>query len=172
MISLSIMFLYSMYSERVTWLRLVSIGLCLCVCLFQKLTVNWRIWDLFAWFIHLTVQEVEILILQLLWRQMTMDALLGPLVCVYCAHLFSFSQLYLILQLLLPCKIDILEIYPGHSFLWVQMWNYSGNSLVVNSSWKNPSGEWHVGCKLIYELFTSTLTDRLKVICWLLVTFH
>ncbi|KAL7107112.1 hypothetical protein ACP275_06G033500 [Erythranthe tilingii] len=38
----------------------------------------------------------------------------------------------------------------------------SGNSLVVNSSWKNPSGEWHVGCKLVYELFTSTLTDRLK----------
>ncbi|KAH6782852.1 tripeptidyl peptidase ii [Perilla frutescens var. hirtella] len=38
----------------------------------------------------------------------------------------------------------------------------SGNSLVVNSSWKNPSGEWHIGCKLLYELFTSTLTDRLK----------
>ncbi|KAL0317794.1 UNVERIFIED_CONTAM: Tripeptidyl-peptidase 2 [Sesamum angustifolium] len=38
----------------------------------------------------------------------------------------------------------------------------SGNSLVVNSSWKNPSGEWHVGCKLVYELFTNTLTDRLK----------
>ncbi|KAL7146324.1 hypothetical protein ABFS83_06G033000 [Erythranthe nasuta] len=38
----------------------------------------------------------------------------------------------------------------------------SGNTLVVNSSWKNPSGEWHVGCKLVYELFTSTLTDRLK----------
>ncbi|GER46667.1 tripeptidyl-peptidase [Striga asiatica] len=38
----------------------------------------------------------------------------------------------------------------------------SGNSLVVNSSWKNPSGEWHVGYKLVYELFTDTLTDRLK----------
>ncbi|XP_011076155.1 tripeptidyl-peptidase 2 isoform X2 [Sesamum indicum] len=38
----------------------------------------------------------------------------------------------------------------------------SGNSLVVNSSWKNPLGEWHVGCKLVYELFTNTLTDRLK----------
>ncbi|XP_051137979.1 tripeptidyl-peptidase 2 [Andrographis paniculata] len=38
----------------------------------------------------------------------------------------------------------------------------SGNSLIVNSSWKNPSGEWHVGSKLIYELFTQTLTDRLK----------
>ncbi|XVF50835.1 hypothetical protein PTKIN_Ptkin04bG0135800 [Pterospermum kingtungense] len=38
----------------------------------------------------------------------------------------------------------------------------SGASLVVNSSWKNPSGEWHVGYKLIYELFTNTLTSRLK----------
>ncbi|MBA0831085.1 hypothetical protein Goarm_015575, partial [Gossypium armourianum] len=35
-------------------------------------------------------------------------------------------------------------------------------SLVVNSSWKNPSGEWHVGYKLIYELFTDTLTSRIK----------
>ncbi|XP_073032784.1 LOW QUALITY PROTEIN: tripeptidyl-peptidase 2 [Primulina eburnea] len=38
----------------------------------------------------------------------------------------------------------------------------SGASLVVNSSWKNPSGEWHIGCKLIYELFTHTLSDRVK----------
>ncbi|KAG8381312.1 hypothetical protein BUALT_Bualt06G0109300 [Buddleja alternifolia] len=38
----------------------------------------------------------------------------------------------------------------------------SGNSFVVNSSWKNPSGEWHVGYKLVYELFTNTLTKRLK----------
>ncbi|CAL5323199.1 unnamed protein product [Camellia sinensis] len=37
-----------------------------------------------------------------------------------------------------------------------------GASLVVNSSWKNPSGEWHVGYKLLYELFTDTLTSRLK----------
>ncbi|CAL5379946.1 unnamed protein product [Camellia sinensis] len=37
-----------------------------------------------------------------------------------------------------------------------------GASLVVNSSWKNPSGEWHVGCKLVYELFTDMLTSRLK----------
>lgn len=35
--------------------------------------------------------------------------------------------------------------------------------LVVNASWKNPSQEWHVGCKLVYELFTDTLTSRLKV---------
>ncbi|THG07936.1 hypothetical protein TEA_023335 [Camellia sinensis var. sinensis] len=40
--------------------------------------------------------------------------------------------------------------------------NQVGASLVVNSSWKNPSGEWHVGYKLLYELFTDTLTSRLK----------
>ncbi|KAH9603507.1 hypothetical protein KSS87_010023 [Heliosperma pusillum] len=38
----------------------------------------------------------------------------------------------------------------------------SGSSLVVNPSWKNPSGEWHVGYKLVYELFTDDLTSRLK----------
>ncbi|AQK73342.1 Tripeptidyl-peptidase 2 [Zea mays] len=38
----------------------------------------------------------------------------------------------------------------------------SGARLVINPSWKNPSQEWHVGCKLIYELFTDTLTSRLK----------
>ncbi|RXI08399.1 hypothetical protein DVH24_022543 [Malus domestica] len=39
---------------------------------------------------------------------------------------------------------------------------HTGASLFVNSSWKNPSGEWHVGYKLLYELFTDTLTSRLK----------
>uniref|UniRef100_F6GWC5 Uncharacterized protein n=1 Tax=Vitis vinifera TaxID=29760 RepID=F6GWC5_VITVI len=38
----------------------------------------------------------------------------------------------------------------------------SGASLVVNSSWKNPSGEWHVGYKVVYELCTDTLTSGLK----------
>ncbi|KAI4351727.1 hypothetical protein L6164_006053 [Bauhinia variegata] len=38
----------------------------------------------------------------------------------------------------------------------------SGASLVINTSWKNPSGEWHVGYKFVYELFTETLTSRLK----------
>ncbi|KAJ0970189.1 hypothetical protein J5N97_023066 [Dioscorea zingiberensis] len=38
----------------------------------------------------------------------------------------------------------------------------SGARLLCNPSWKNPSQEWHVGCKLIYELFTSSLTSRLK----------
>ncbi|KAL5069857.1 hypothetical protein RYX36_020744 [Vicia faba] len=38
----------------------------------------------------------------------------------------------------------------------------SGASLAINTSWKNPSGEWHVGYKLVYELFTEKLTSRLK----------
>ncbi|KAI9162128.1 hypothetical protein LWI28_024106 [Acer negundo] len=38
----------------------------------------------------------------------------------------------------------------------------SGATLAVNSSWKNPSGEWHVGYKMVYEFFTDTLTSRLK----------
>ncbi|KAG5004989.1 hypothetical protein JHK86_029128 [Glycine max] len=38
----------------------------------------------------------------------------------------------------------------------------SGASLVINTSWKNPSGDWHVGYKLVYELFTENLTSRLK----------
>ncbi|RYQ94046.1 hypothetical protein Ahy_B09g100248 isoform A [Arachis hypogaea] len=38
----------------------------------------------------------------------------------------------------------------------------SGTSLVINDSWKNPSGQWHVGYKFVYELFTEKLTSRLK----------
>ncbi|XP_010434266.1 PREDICTED: tripeptidyl-peptidase 2 [Camelina sativa] len=38
----------------------------------------------------------------------------------------------------------------------------SGVPLVVNSSWKNPTGEWRVGCKLVYQLFTDDLTSRVK----------
>jgi len=39
----------------------------------------------------------------------------------------------------------------------------TGASLVINTAWKNPSGDWHVGYKLVYELFTENLTSRLKV---------
>ncbi|XP_010662736.1 tripeptidyl-peptidase 2 isoform X3 [Vitis vinifera] len=35
-------------------------------------------------------------------------------------------------------------------------------SLVVNSLWKNPYGEWHAGYKFVYEPFTETLTSHLK----------
>lgn len=45
---------------------------------------------------------------------------------------------------------------------WLQTFD-TGATLVVNSSWKNPSGEWRVGYKLVYELFTESLTSRLKV---------
>lgn len=38
----------------------------------------------------------------------------------------------------------------------------SGSSLAVNPSWQNPTGEWHVGCKLVYELFSDSLTSRVK----------
>ncbi|ONK71943.1 uncharacterized protein A4U43_C04F14000 [Asparagus officinalis] len=38
----------------------------------------------------------------------------------------------------------------------------SGAKLLVNQSWKNPSQEWHVGYKLVYELFTDTLTSRIQ----------
>ncbi|KAI3817994.1 hypothetical protein L1987_11796 [Smallanthus sonchifolius] len=38
----------------------------------------------------------------------------------------------------------------------------SGASLTINPSWKNLSGEWHVGYKLVYELLTDTLVSRLK----------
>jgi tripeptidyl-peptidase-2 len=38
----------------------------------------------------------------------------------------------------------------------------SGATLVVNSSWKNPTGEWRVGSKLVYQLFTDDLTSRVK----------
>ncbi|XP_071686212.1 tripeptidyl-peptidase 2 [Rutidosis leptorrhynchoides] len=38
----------------------------------------------------------------------------------------------------------------------------SGASLIINPSWSNPSGDWHVGYKLVYELLTDTLVSRLK----------
>ena len=38
-----------------------------------------------------------------------------------------------------------------------------GARLQLNPTWKNPTGEWHIGYKLAYELFTETLVSRLKV---------
>ncbi|XLR50177.1 hypothetical protein S83_000849 [Arachis hypogaea] len=38
----------------------------------------------------------------------------------------------------------------------------SGASLIINTSWKNPSGEWHIGYKFVYEIFTEELTSCLK----------
>ncbi|CAM6093468.1 unnamed protein product [Calypogeia fissa] len=38
----------------------------------------------------------------------------------------------------------------------------SGARLQINKAWKNPSREWRVGLKLVYELFTDTLASRVK----------
>lgn len=38
----------------------------------------------------------------------------------------------------------------------------SGRKLKIPSSWKNPSGRWHLGMKDLFELCSSTLRDRLK----------
>ena len=57
--------------------------------------------------------------------------------------------------------------------VWI-WWNFFdlGSTLAVNSSWKNPSGEWHVGYKMVYEFFTDTLTSRLKVSCFQLMVIR
>lgn len=47
----------------------------------------------------------------------------------------------------------------------------AGVPLVVNSSWENPTGEWRVGCKLVYELFTDDLTSRVKVAIRVVIFF-
>ncbi|KAG2491863.1 hypothetical protein HYH03_009817 [Edaphochlamys debaryana] len=38
----------------------------------------------------------------------------------------------------------------------------SGRRLRPNPAWKNPSGEWHVGCKHVYGLVSRGLVTRLK----------
>ena len=38
----------------------------------------------------------------------------------------------------------------------------SGRKLKIPSSWKNPSGRWHLGVKDLFELCSSSLRDRLK----------
>lgn len=38
----------------------------------------------------------------------------------------------------------------------------SGARLQVNKEWKNPTGDWRVGYKLAFSLFTDTLISRLK----------
>ncbi|XP_024527545.1 tripeptidyl-peptidase 2 [Selaginella moellendorffii] len=38
----------------------------------------------------------------------------------------------------------------------------SGATLRLNESWVNPSGDWRVGCKFVYELFPERLSTRLK----------
>ncbi|KAF6251901.1 subtilase family-domain-containing protein [Scenedesmus sp. NREL 46B-D3] len=38
----------------------------------------------------------------------------------------------------------------------------SGRQLRVNSGWVNPSGQWHVGCRRLFELFPKPLQTRVK----------
>jgi tripeptidyl-peptidase-2 len=33
----------------------------------------------------------------------------------------------------------------------------SGRKLAVNAEWANPSGQWHVGCRRLFELFPKPL---------------
>lgn len=37
----------------------------------------------------------------------------------------------------------------------------SGRKLALNPSWQNPSGQWHVGCRRLFELFPKPLQVRL-----------
>lgn len=61
---------------------------------------------------------------------------------------------------------EVLFSYAFYYFLfWIDgAFSILGTSLVVNPAWKNPTGEWHVGSKMVYQLFTENLTSRLKVI--------
>lgn len=34
----------------------------------------------------------------------------------------------------------------------------SGRKLALNPDWQNPSGQWHVGCRRLFELFPKLLT--------------
>ena len=47
---------------------------------------------------------------------------------------------------------DKVSVIPGQS----------GRSLIIDPSWKNPSGEYRVGIKRAYELFPTELVARLK----------
>ena len=38
----------------------------------------------------------------------------------------------------------------------------SGRDLILDDSWKNPSGEYRVGLKRAYELFPGDLISRIK----------
>lgn len=39
----------------------------------------------------------------------------------------------------------------------------SGRLLTIPNVWKNPSDEWHIGVKAVFELFPSNLRSRLQV---------
>jgi tripeptidyl-peptidase-2 len=37
----------------------------------------------------------------------------------------------------------------------------SGRQLALNPNWVNPSGQWHVGCRRLFELFPKPLQVRI-----------
>ena len=47
----------------------------------------------------------------------------------------------------------------------------SGRTLIINPTWNNPSGEFHVGIKRAYELFPKPLVTRLAKV-FLYYYFH
>ena len=40
----------------------------------------------------------------------------------------------------------------------------SGRTLIIPDDWVNPTGEWHVGIKAIFELFPNSVISRIEVI--------
>lgn len=58
------------------------------------------------------------------------------------------------------CHIHIFSDWPKWLCL---VFHFLGARLQLNKEWKNPTGEWRVGCKLAFSLFTDTLINRLKV---------
>lgn len=44
-----------------------------------------------------------------------------------------------------------------------QIQGLSGRQLCIPDDWVNPTGEWHVGIKAIFELFPSTVKSRMQV---------
>lgn len=39
----------------------------------------------------------------------------------------------------------------------------TGRLLRIPDEWNNPSGKWHIGCKIEYELLPSSVKNRIEV---------
>jgi tripeptidyl-peptidase-2 len=42
----------------------------------------------------------------------------------------------------------------------------SGRQLTLSPGWVNPSGQWHVGCRRLFELFPKPLQVRMLLTGW------